>query len=182
MISVSQLLASLGAAVLLKTAYSLLSFLALYIRPPAYHRYLYGSSPYALISGASDGIGKAVAKELYLKGFNLILHGRNEEKLRKVCEEIRANGSGSRDVKMWIADADAPDTDFAAAVAQWEGLQISLVVNNVGGSPPRLVPYVFVTSLMHMHLVYATCNPEWTKSRRTSSWLLCAEMPCSLFG
>ena len=71
----------------------LLDFVWFYcLRPSSAHRYIHGPAPYALVTGASDGIGKAIAHELYDHGFNLILHGRNEEKLRKVADEIRARG------------------------------------------------------------------------------------------
>lgn len=138
MASFSQLFAYAGAALTVKLCYDLLSFLAFYhLKPSAYHNYLRGASSYALVTGATDGIGKAVAKELYAKGFNLIIHGRNEDKLRKVQAEIQSRGS--RDVKIWVADATAPNPDFEAAVAQWKDLDITLVIHNVGGSDIRPV-------------------------------------------
>lgn len=43
---------------------------------------------WAIITGASDGIGKALAKELIEEDLNLILIGRNEEKLQIVVKEV----------------------------------------------------------------------------------------------
>lgn len=137
MLTVTQVLSTVGALVALKAAYDLLRLAAVYALPSNLHRYLYGTAPYALITAATDGIGKSVSKELYKHGFNLILHGRNGEKLERVREEIQALGAPRRDVKVWVADANSPDVDFEAAVAQWEGLEITLVVHNVGGAPVR---------------------------------------------
>lgn len=109
------------------------SLLWLYLQSRACDRYLRGS-PYVLDTGASDGIGRAVATELYAKGFNLVIDGRDEAKLRKVQAEL-LRSARARNVRVLVADASAPEPDFEAAVAQWADIRISLVVDNVGGSP-----------------------------------------------
>jgi len=43
----------------------------------------------AFITGATDGIGREVAKRLAFHGYDVIIHGRNELKLEKVADEIR---------------------------------------------------------------------------------------------
>lgn len=49
-----------------------------------------------LITGASDGIGRALALQAAALGAQVILHGRNVEKLEKVYDEIEAQGSAPR--------------------------------------------------------------------------------------
>ena len=50
--------------------YRFSSFIWIYfIRSSSVNDYLAGPTPYALITGATDGIGKAVAKQLYRRGF-----------------------------------------------------------------------------------------------------------------
>lgn len=130
-----QAFATIGVAITLKAAYNLTSFLYFhFLSPPKYHRYLYGDAPYALVTGATDGIGKAVAKELYNKGFNLVIHGRNPEKLKKVQEDILSSSSSKRHVRLWVADASAAEVDYASALKAWEDIEITLVINNVGGT------------------------------------------------
>lgn len=131
----TRVLAGIGALVTLKATYDLTSFLYFHLLSgPTYHRYLYGDAPYALVTGATDGIGKAIAQELYNKGFNLIIHGRNSEKLKKVQEDIQSSSSAKRAVKLWVADASAPEVDFASELKKWEDIEITLVIHNVGGS------------------------------------------------
>jgi 17beta-estradiol 17-dehydrogenase / very-long-chain 3-oxoacyl-CoA reductase len=48
----------------------------------------YGS--WALVTGATDGIGKAISFELANKGLNLLLLGRNQDKLQDVSNSIRS--------------------------------------------------------------------------------------------
>ncbi|KAI0727288.1 NAD(P)-binding protein [Fomitopsis betulina] len=111
----------------------LLDFVWFYcLRPSSVHRYIHGPPAYALVTGASDGIGKSVARELYDNGFNLVLHGRNEEKLREVADEIRARGT--RDVQYFIADASNPNHDFEELTKPFCELNITVVLHNVGGS------------------------------------------------
>jgi NAD(P)-dependent dehydrogenase (short-subunit alcohol dehydrogenase family) len=49
-----------------------------------------------LITGASDGIGRALALSAAALGGQIILHGRNVQKLEKVYDEIEALGSAPR--------------------------------------------------------------------------------------
>ena len=43
----------------------------------------------ALVTGASSGIGRDIAKELSKRGYDIILVARNEEKLNEVAKEIK---------------------------------------------------------------------------------------------
>ena len=107
-----------------------------------YRKYLTGPRPYALITGATDGIGKALAKELYDKGFNLIIHGRNEEKILSVIDELKnSSDSSGREVRYFVADASRDGIDFEEIARKFEGLNITLLVNNLGGIKIRLERY-----------------------------------------
>lgn len=145
---VLKVLTAVGAIVTAGQLYRFWNFLWLYfLRPSSVQRYLHGSEPYALITGASDGIGKEVAKELRRRGFNLILHGRNEAKMRRVVDEIKSDGI-LKDVKYFLASAEDDNLNFEKLVAPFKGLNITLLLNNVGGGrdrPNRYVWFFFVT-------------------------------------
>jgi retinol dehydrogenase 12 len=59
--------------------------------------------PICLITGATDGVGKATAAELARKGFAVVLAGRNPAKAAAVAKQI-VDTTGNRDVDYLIAD------------------------------------------------------------------------------
>jgi len=64
------------------------SFLKYFVLPRRDLKSRYGGG-WALVTGSSDGIGKAYAFELAKSGFNIILMARNQQKLDDVAKEIR---------------------------------------------------------------------------------------------
>ncbi|KAI0364318.1 NAD-P-binding protein [Pilatotrama ljubarskyi] len=162
MVAATDALAVLAVVLSLPYLYRFASFIWLYfLRPTAIHNYLHGPAPYALVTGATDGIGKATAAELYARGFNLLLHGRNEKKMQKVVEELRARGKRpDSDIRYFLADAAKPGHDFAKMVEPFADLNITLVVHNVGGSngvqPQRLDerPEDYIHSLVHWNALF----------------------------
>jgi 17beta-estradiol 17-dehydrogenase / very-long-chain 3-oxoacyl-CoA reductase len=108
-----------------------------FLYPSTLHRYLgdqQGERSWALVTGGTDGIGEGFAHELYSHGFNVVLHGRNVEKLSRVKEALRAVYPKS-DVRTIIADA----RNFTAStideiVASLEDIDLTVLINNVGGT------------------------------------------------
>ena len=139
----SNLIYYIGLVACLAKLRSFIDFLWFYFLRPTdrWQKYLQGPSPYAVVTGATDGIGKATAQELYDKGFNLILHGRNKEKLEDVVAEIQSAKSKRtgqvQDVKHFLEDASKAGIDFEGIAKRFEGLNITIFVNNVGGATVR---------------------------------------------
>ena len=125
-----QLLSIIGVWVVLKTLRSATTYIRLAVGGPTVTRLIHSSKSYALVTGATDGLGKATVLELQKRGFNVILHGRDAEKLRALQETMKEQST--KDVRIWVQDASAADIDFASAVEQWKDLEITLVVHNVG--------------------------------------------------
>ena len=73
-----------GSITTLLLALKLLRFIRLYTRSSSIKQYCKGKNTWALVTGASDGIGLGFAQELAQLGFNVVLHGRNPTKLEKV--------------------------------------------------------------------------------------------------
>lgn len=86
----------------------------------------------ALVTGATDGIGKETALELARRGFQVIVHGRSRQKVDRVVEEIR-KASGRNDVEGAVADFEKLDEVRAMAAdvrARFPALHV--LVNNAG--------------------------------------------------
>ena len=93
----------------------------------------YGKNSWAVVTGASDGIGKGYAIELARRGFNVVLVGRNEAKLKAVAQEVK-QGAPQAQLRVVVADfVDAYKEGFAEEIEkQVRGLDVSILVNNAG--------------------------------------------------
>lgn len=88
-----------------------------------------------LVTGATDGHGKAVAHALAALGADVVLHGRNREKALETQSEIaRANAGRSGKVpEILLADlSSASDIDAAVASYLGSGRRLDVLVNNAG--------------------------------------------------
>jgi 17beta-estradiol 17-dehydrogenase / very-long-chain 3-oxoacyl-CoA reductase len=87
---------------------------------------------WALVTGASDGIGLAFVRRLAFLGFNVILHGRNVEKLNRCVEELKAQFPKIV-FEIVVADAsDCSQTNIQKVVNSTGGKDLSFLINNVG--------------------------------------------------
>ncbi len=85
-----------------------------------------------LITGSTDGIGLETAKLLASQGHNVLLHGRNPEKLEKVQRTLfEFNGGGP--VEIYVADLSLMDNveELAKTVAEKHS-KIDVLINNAG--------------------------------------------------
>lgn len=90
----------------------------------------YGS--WALVTGATDGIGKAMAFEMAKKGINILLVSRTKEKLIETKDELMKKYPK---VECKILDIDFSnfnDTAKARLTNEVKSLDLGIVINNVG--------------------------------------------------
>ncbi len=84
-----------------------------------------------LITGSSDGIGRAIAETLAAEGATVVVHGRNGDKTRKVAADIVASGGRAHAVTGDLTDVAQARrlADEARALAGG----IDILINNAGG-------------------------------------------------
>lgn len=85
---------------------------------------------WALVTGASAGIGVALARELAKYRANLVLTARRQDRLDALAEELRGRGVQVRTVAADLNDPAAPQSIFDAT--EGAGLEIDLLINNAG--------------------------------------------------
>ena len=84
----------------------------------------------ALVTGASQGIGRAVALKLAQQGASLILAARQKEKLEALAAEIAAAGGKAHALQLDLAQAAAIPAQLAELPEEFAGVDI--LVNNAG--------------------------------------------------
>ena len=87
------------------------------------------NSSYALITGASSGIGAEFARQLASVGFNLVLTARREEKLAALAAELQPAHNITAEV---IAADLAQSEDVERLEARLAELNLAVLVNNAG--------------------------------------------------
>jgi 3-oxoacyl-[acyl-carrier protein] reductase len=91
----------------------------------------------ALVTGASQGIGRACALVLAAGGAKVALCARNEEKLQQVAAEISAQGGEAAVFKMDVASEEEIKAGVKAVLARFE--RIDILVNNAGVTRDQLM-------------------------------------------
>lgn len=84
----------------------------------------------AIITGASSGLGAALAARLAEDGVDLVLAGRDTARLQETLDAVRARGVQAVTVEADARDDAAPDVIFDAAHRTFG--QIDILVNNAG--------------------------------------------------
>jgi 3-oxoacyl-[acyl-carrier protein] reductase len=85
-----------------------------------------------IVTGASRGIGRAIAIHLARDGVRVVLAARDQAALSKVVDEIVEAGGSATEFAADLREADAPAALVKAAIQTYGG--IDMVVNNAGAT------------------------------------------------
>jgi 3-oxoacyl-[acyl-carrier protein] reductase len=126
----------------------------------------------ALVTGASQGIGRACALRLAKSGAAVAVAARNQGKLDEVVREISTAGGQAAAFVLDVADEEQIKTVFKAVIAQFG--KIDILVNNAGITRDQLVmrmkradwDAVIQTNLTSAYL----CTQQVTSSMLKQRW------------
>jgi uncharacterized protein len=105
------------------------SFVSTKWKETSVKKFLERFGPWALVTGASSGIGEAFARRLAKLGMNLVLVARRQDRLRKLADELHNRHA----VSTRVVPVDLSREDFLPIIEQaTDDLQIGLLVNNAG--------------------------------------------------
>jgi len=90
---------------------------------------------YAIITGASQGIGAAIALKLAAEGFFTVLLARSEEKLQKIVHQIQQNGGNAIAFPCDVSNSAVVE-EVLEKIVEKLGVFPLVLVNNVGWGGP----------------------------------------------
>ncbi|VDK77346.1 unnamed protein product [Litomosoides sigmodontis] len=127
---------------------------------------------WAVITGATDGIGKGYAFELARKGFSILLISRTQSRLEDVKAQIEKETSS--EVRTIVFDFSSADIDYyeKSLLPQIRALDVGILVNSVGSAfeyPDlyhkvdggiRLFKHISVINIIPVTVLMATVLPQ----------------------
>lgn len=92
------------------------------------------SVPRALITGASSGLGREMARQLGARGWRVAVTGRREEELEETARQVRAAGGECLPLVGSVTEPEVVKRHYAAIRERWDGLDWAILNAGVGDS------------------------------------------------
>ncbi len=109
--------------------------------------------PWALVTGASSGIGSEFAKQLAAKSLNLILVARREDRLNTLAADLKKEYS----IETRVVPADLSKEDFLPDIkSSISDLEVGILINNAGFT--KTGPLVENTLEDELKLLHVNCR------------------------
>lgn len=93
-----------------------------------------------LITGGASGIGYAIAQKSIKEGAEVVITGRNEDKLKRACQ-----GESQLNYIVWDISVPSTNSDRINEVAEILGGDVDILINNAGVQPYEFFPNVSET-------------------------------------
>jgi len=114
---------------------------------------------WAIITGSTDGIGKAIAIDYAKKGLNIVLISRTQSKLDAVAKEVKdASGNKCEVITLAIDFLNFTEEQQQTVAELAERHKIRILVNNVGMSYPYAMYYHETTTELQQKLIRVNCD------------------------
>ncbi|KAJ6013295.1 Short-chain dehydrogenase/reductase SDR [Penicillium herquei] len=152
------LLATGGLVVACKVWSFLRVILSLFVLPGKPLRSFGPPGSWAVVTGASDGLGKEFALQLAKAKFNVVLVSRTESKLVALGEEITKQYPKVETKTLAMDFAQNADEDYAALNELVSGLDVSILINNVGQSHSIPVPFAQTPASEMNNIITINCT------------------------
>ncbi|KAK4442157.1 3-ketoacyl-CoA reductase [Podospora aff. communis PSN243] len=151
-------LAGVGALAVARGLGSWLQFFLNVFILSGYNLRKYGKKgTWAVVTGASDGIGKEFAFQLAAKGFNVVLVSRTQSKLDALAAEIEQKFSGVQTKTLAMDYTKDNDADYERLAKLIKGLDVGILINNVGQSHSMPVSFLETPADEMQNIVTVNC-------------------------
>ena len=91
----------------------------------------------AIVTGASQGIGKSISEIFSIAGAHVVCLARNEDRLRELVSEISTNGNSASYISCDVSDGNSIEDALKSVVKDYK--QIDILVNNAGITKDSLI-------------------------------------------
>jgi len=122
----------------------------------------------AIVTGASQGIGQAIAITLAKEGAAVIVNGRNIESIKKVADEVKSLGGQAQPVKADVSNSKEVSKLVEQTLDKFQ--KIDILVNNAGVN--KLVPTLELTENQWYNIIDINLKSQFLCSQAVAKQMI----------